>query len=211
MLTCFFISDVCGQGSTGCGRFCPFLPLLPPCHWITPLLDSGQGLLTNFLVSHFPSNPDFMPMMVFQEHKPEDPEPFCGFPFPVTGYNPSFLGAQTCGAHPMSDPGEAWARAVWALSGKAHTHKGFIHWIYGGGRKRKRVLNIMTLNFPLNPDLWFSELLRCHSEPAIIIWPQASGTVMPNCRPQMPPPQCCTWLPHFYGMTSFRVVLLFFF
>lgn len=65
MLTCFFLSDVCGQGSTGCGGFCPFLPLLPPCHWITPLLDSGQGLLTNFLVSHFPSNPDFMPMMVF--------------------------------------------------------------------------------------------------------------------------------------------------
>lgn len=55
--------------------------------------------------------------MVFQEHKPEDPESFCGLPFPVTGYNLSFFGGQTCGPHSVSDPGGARAGAGCALSG----------------------------------------------------------------------------------------------
>lgn len=55
---------------------------LPVSVWTTPILDSDQGFLPISLVSHFPSNPGFMPMMIHQEHKPEGPRILLWVPIP---------------------------------------------------------------------------------------------------------------------------------
>ena len=39
------------------------------------------------------------------------PESFCGFSFPITGYNPSFFCAQICETHQMDGSGGVWAGA----------------------------------------------------------------------------------------------------
>lgn len=88
----FFPSDACGQSSTGRERgWIPSFGVhsslcypksLPVSVWTTSILDSDQGPLPVSLVSHFPSNPGFTPMMIHQEHKPEGPRILLWVPIP---------------------------------------------------------------------------------------------------------------------------------
>lgn len=87
----FFPSDAFGQANIGEWgvsfgvHSSLYYPMPPPVSvWITPILDSGQGLLTVLLVSYPPSNPGFMSMMVFQEYMPEGPRILLQFSYSLS-------------------------------------------------------------------------------------------------------------------------------